>query len=115
MALTNRQKNLLEYMLANPQLPETVCAKNCGVPNSTYFYWKQQGEFTAELDRRLKEQWKDAERLAQETMLSLCREGEYAASKYILDNLGYKPNDKVDLNVSTDIKITIGGEEDAAD
>lgn len=89
MALTNRQLNLLEYMLANPMLPETVCAHNCGVPNSTYFDWKKKGEFTAELDRRLKEIWKDGERTAIDTMLSLCREGDFKASKYILDNFGY--------------------------
>jgi hypothetical protein len=107
MALSNRQKNLLEYMLANPQLPETVCAKHCGVPNSTYFLWKQKGEFPAELNRRLKEMWADSERVAVDTMVSLCREGEYAAAKYILDNLGYKPVDKIQATVSTDINITI--------
>ena len=111
MALTKRQKALLEYMLANPSLPETVCARNCDVPNSTYFDWKKKGEFTAELDRRLKEQWKDSERVAVDTMVSLCREGEYAAAKYILDNLGYKPVDKIQAEVSTDINITIGEDE----
>lgn len=107
MALTKRQKELLEYMLANPALPETVCARNCNVPNSTYFDWKKKGEFTAELDRRLKEQWKDSERIAIETMVSLCQKGEYAAAKYILDNLGYKPVDKISAEVSTDIVINI--------
>ena len=107
MALSNRQKNLIEYMLAFPQLPETVCAKNCGVPNSTYFAWKQKGEFTKELDRRLKEQWADAERLAVDTMLSLCRQQEYSAAKYILDNLGYKPVDKIQAEVTSNIEITI--------
>lgn len=107
MALSKRQKNLLEYMLANPMLPETVCANACGVPNSTYFDWKKKGEFTAELDRRIKEQWKDSERAAVETMISLCKEGEYAAAKYILDNLGYKPVDKIQADIKTDIVINI--------
>lgn len=110
MALTSRQKNLLEYMLAHPTLPETVCAKNCNVPNSTYFDWKKKGEFTAELDRRIKELWKDSERVAVDTMVSLCREGEYSAAKYILDNLGYKPVDKIQAEISSDITITIDEE-----
>ena len=59
MALTQRQKNLIEFMLANPNMPETKCANECGVANSTYFDWKKKGEFTAELDRRIKEKWKD--------------------------------------------------------
>jgi len=107
MALSKRQKELLEYMLAHPQLPETVCARECGVPNSTYFDWKKKGEFTAELDRRLKELWKDSERLAVETMLSLCREGRFDATKYILDNLGYKAVDKIQADVNTEINISI--------
>ena len=111
MALSKRQKALIEFMLANPALPETVCARECGVPNSTYFDWKKKGEFTAELDRRLKEQWKDSERIAVDTMVSLCREGEYSAAKYILDNLGYKPVDKIQAEVSADITITIDEED----
>lgn len=107
MALTQRQKNLIEYMLSNPTLPETVCARNCDVPNSTYFDWKKRGEFTAELDRRIKEKWKDSERLATETMINLCLKGEYAAAKYILDNLGYKPVDKIQAEVHNDINIVI--------
>lgn len=107
MALTKRQKALLEFMIAHPQMSETACARECDVPNSTYFDWKKKGEFTAELDRRLKEQWKDSERLAIDTMVSLCRKGEYAAAKYILDNLGYKPVDKICAEVSTDINIKI--------
>ena len=107
MALNKRQQTLLEYMLANPMLPETVCAQNCGVPNSTYFNWKKAGEFPAELDKRIKEQWKDSERVAVETMLSLCREGKYEAAKYILDNLGYKPVEKVQADIATSVVITI--------
>lgn len=112
MALSKRQKNLIEFMLANPSLPETVCARQCGVPNSTYFDWKKKGEFTVELDKRLKELWKDSERVAVDTMVSLCREGEYSAAKYILDNLGYKPIDKIQAEISTDITITIDDDEE---
>ena len=111
MALSNRQKELIEYMLANPNKPETRCANECGVPNSTYFNWKQKAEFTEELDRRIKEKWKDAERLATETMINLCVKGEYAAAKYILDNLGYKPTDRIEADVKAQTEIVINIEE----
>jgi hypothetical protein len=107
MALSQRQQELLEYMLSNPMLPETVCAKNCGVPNSTYFNWKKKGEFPAELERRIKEQWKDSERAAVDVMLSLMREGRYDATKYVLDNLGYKAVDKIQADVKTNFVIEI--------
>lgn len=108
MALTKRQKNLIEFMLAHPEMPETVCARECEVPNSTYFDWKKKEEFTEELDRRLKEQWKDAERLAVDKMIGMANEGCFQATKYILDNLGYAPTQKIKADISTDINITIG-------
>ena len=107
MALSKRQKNLLEYMLAHPEKPETVCARECDVPNSTYFDWKKKGEFTAELDKRLKEQWKDAERLAVDKMIAMASDGCFQANKYILDNLGYKPVEKIEADVSTNINLVI--------
>lgn len=107
MALSNRQLELIEYMLANPILPETVCARNCSIPNSTYFNWKKKGEFTKELKRRLKEQWEDSERLAVESMVSLCREGNFNATKYILDNLGYSTPLEV-KGLTQNIEINIG-------
>lgn len=107
MALTQRQQNLLEYMIANPTLAETRCAKDCGIANSTYFDWKKKGEFTAELNRRIKEKWADSERLATEQMIALCAKGDYAATKYILDNLGYKPVDRLQAEVKNDINIVI--------
>lgn len=111
-----RQDNLIEFMLDNPHLPETHCARECGVPNSTYFEWKKNDPyFTEELDRRIKERWKDSERLAVDTMIGLMKEGSFNATKYVLDNLGYKPTDKVEVQGSSTIKINIGDGEDATD
>ena len=112
MSLSLRQQELLEYMLANPMLPETVCAKNCGVPKSTYFDWKSKGDFPAELQRRIREKWKDSERLAVEQMQSLAREGDFKASKYILDSLGYAPAQKLEANVKGALEINIDIDED---
>ena len=108
-----RQDNLIEFMLDNPYLPETHCARECGVPNSTYFDWKKNDPyFTEELDRRIKERWKDSERLAVDTMIGLMKEGSFNATKYVLDNLGYKPTDKVEVQGSSTITINIGEEEE---
>lgn len=107
MALNAKQLTLLEYMLSNPNTPVTKCVEDCGIPRRTYYNWKEKGEFQAELDKRIREKWKDSERLATETMINLCAKGDYAAAKYILDNLGYKPVDKVQADIHTDINITI--------
>lgn len=107
-----RQDNLIEFMLDNPHLPETHCARACGVPNSTYFDWKKNDPyFTEELDRRIKERWKDSERLAVDTMIGLMKEKNFNATRYILDNLGYKPVDKIQADVNNSITINISDEE----
>lgn len=107
-----RQDNLIEYMINNPQLPETYCARDCGVPNSTYFDWKKNDPyFLEELNRRIKEKWADSERLATETMISLMKEKNFNATRYILDNLGYKPVDKIQADINNSITINICDEE----
>lgn len=107
MGLSTRQRNLIEFMVENPALPEYECAKQCGVARSTFYDWKKKPEFREFLDNRIKEVWADGHRMAVETMLSLCREGEYSAAKYILDNLGYAATQKIQADVSTTININI--------
>lgn len=107
MALTLKKKELVDCLMANPMLPNTQIAKLMGINNKTVGKWLKEPEVQEELARRLQEQWKDGERLAQDTMLSLCREGDFKAAKYILDSLGYAPAQKVDMDLNADINITI--------
>ena len=112
--LSTRQLNLIAYLVAHPELPETRCAQICGVPNSTYFLWKNNDVFMAELSRQIKDRWKGAERIAVNSMITQAEEGSFNASKYILDNLGYAAKKQVELqgNLKTDIEINIIDEGD---
>lgn len=107
MALTKRQENFIEYMVAHPFFTNQKCREDCNIPVSTYYAWKAKEEFSAALKKRIKEVWEDSERMAVETMLNLCQEGDFKASKYILDNLGYAPTQKVEANVTNAINISI--------
>ena len=42
----------------------------------------------------------------------MAKEGCFQENKYILDNLGYKPVDKVEAEVNSTISITIGDDEE---
>ena len=42
-----------------------------------------------------------------ETMLSLVRDGDFKAAKYVLDSQGYAPAQKIEASVSNDININI--------
>lgn len=107
MALKAKQIELIEAMLAYPQLSDVKLAKLLELNNKTVGKWRKQDEFQEELKSRLAEQWKDAERLAQKKMIELAAEGCFNANKYILDSLGYAPAQRIEADVNTDIVINI--------
>ena len=107
MALKPRQAELLELMLANPMMSDVKLAALMGLNNKTIGAWRKKPDFQEELKKRLAEQWKDAERLAQKKMIELANEGCFQANKYILDSLGYAPVTKIEADVNTDIVINI--------
>ena len=107
MALTAKRLELLEAMLAHPKMSDVKLGELLDLNNKTVGKWRKEPEFQEELSKRLKEQWQDAERLAQKKMIELCDKGCFQATKYILDSLDYAPAQKIEADISTDINITI--------
>lgn len=113
MALKAKQCELLEAMLAHPMMPDTKLAELLGLNNKTVGKWRKEPEFQEELKKRLAEQWKNAESLAQKRMIELADGGCFQANKYILDSLGYAPAQRIEADVSTTvINITIDEEDE---
>lgn len=112
MALTAKKIELLETMLANPMMPDTKLAELMGLNNKTVGKWRKEPDFQEEMKKRLAEQWKNAESLAQKKMIELANEGCFQANKYILDSLGYAPTQRIEADINQDIIINIGGNED---
>ena len=107
MALTAKRLELLEAMLAHPAMSDVKLGELLNLNNKTVGKWRKEPEFQEELKARLQQQWKDAERLAQNTMIELANGGCFQANKYILDSLGYAPAQKIEADVKTDINITV--------
>lgn len=107
MALKAKQLELLEAMLAYPELSDVKLGQYLNLNNKTVGKWRKMPEFQEELKARLAQQWKDAESLAQRRMIELAGEGNFQANKYILDSLGYAPTQRIDANVSNEIVINI--------
>lgn len=107
MALKARQLAYIDFLLANPMMTNTEAAKQCGVNRNTLTEWKKLPEFQEEYKNRLREKWEGAELMAQETIQNLAKSGDFKASKYILDSLGYAPVQKIEADISQDINITI--------
>jgi hypothetical protein len=107
MALTAKRLELLEAMITYPKLSDVKLGELLSLNNKTVGKWRKEPEFQEELKRRLQEQWKDAERLAQAKMIELAEDGCFQANKYILDSLGYAPAQKIEADINTDININI--------
>lgn len=107
MALTAKRLELLEAMLAHPNLSDVKLGQLLNLNNKTVGKWRKEEEFQEEMRKRLQEQWKDAERLAQRKMIELANDGNFQANKYILDSLGYAPAQKIEAEINSEINIVI--------
>ena len=107
MALKPKQIELLEAMLAFPMMSDVKLAEQLGLNNKTVGKCRKMQEFQEEMKKRLADQWKAAESLAQRKMIELAADGNFNANKYILDSLGYAPAQKIEADLHTDIIINI--------
>lgn len=112
MALTAKRLELLEAMLANPMMSDVKLGELLNLNNKTVGKWRKEPEFQEEMKKRLNEQWKAAESLAQKKMIELAADGCFQANKYILDSLGYAPAQRIEAEISNDIVINITGEDE---
>lgn len=109
MALSQKQYITIETLLAHPTWSNEQIAKEAGVNRNSVSNWKRLNEeFKEEYKRRLKENWEGLESIAIDTMKNLTLNGDFKASKYILDSLGYAPAQRIEADISNDIVISIG-------
>lgn len=113
MALNNKQIKAIELLVYQPYMTQQMIAQECGVHRDTLHRWRTEvPEFKEALDKAIKDRWKAAESLAVNTMINLAAEGNIQAAKYICDSLGYKPTEKIEANVKSDVVLRIGYDDD---
>ena len=106
MALSNKQLKAIELLVYSPYMTQNMIAQEVGVHRDTIRRWREDTpEFREALDKATKERWKAAEQIAVNTMINLASEGNIQAAKYMLDNLGYKPVDKVEAKVDATAQV----------
>ena len=104
--LKPKQLALIECLIANPNITNEKAAEYVGINRNTVRVWKNLDEFQEEYKKRLKEMWRDSEVIAVKTMRQLASEGNFAASKYILDSFDYVTQ-HIEAEVNSDIIINI--------
>ena len=106
MALNNKQMKAIELLVYSPYMTQNMIAQEVGVHRDTIRRWREETpEFKEELQKAIKNRWEAAEALAVNGMINLASEGNFQAIKYMLDNLGYKPVEKIDAKVDAKAQV----------
>lgn len=111
MALNKKQKLALELLTNGEGLSYKEIAEAVNVSPKTLWNWRNGNDFTEfqeELKRINDERWLATIDVAREAAVKLCKEGKTEMVKFVLQNAGYNPTQKVEADLHTDIEIVIG-------
>ena len=109
--LKPKQKALAELMVLKPELTNEQYAAEVGINPKTLYKWKKTVEFNEYITELCREKFNDMERLAMDKLRASLNKGDWKAIEYVLNGLGYKPEDKIDIKGNGEINITITGDE----
>jgi transposase len=108
--LNDKQKQALILLTSGQGLTYTKIAELVDVHRKTLYRWLHEPQF-ATFQTSLKEledeRWMSIVDVAKESALKLCAEGKSDMVKFVLQNAGYNPAQKIEADVQTDISITI--------
>ena len=109
--ITNKQRLALELLTCGEGLSYKEIAERVGCNPKTLWEWRNRPEyvmFQEELTRLNDARWAATVDAAREAALKLCKEGKADFVKFVLQNEGYNPTQKVEADLHTDIVIEIG-------
>ena len=100
----------LEMFAENPSLTFTAVSRALEHEDSyvSKLYHRNSYGFKDRYDELLKQKFAELEAPAIVALGELIKDKQFNAVKYVLDNRGYKPVEKVEANITNDISITIG-------
>lgn len=108
--LTNKQKLAIELLTSGRGMSLKQVAEEVGVNDKTLWRWRNEPEFAhfqEEIKRINDARWEATVDAAREAAVKLCREGKSEFVKFVLQNAGYNPTQKVEADVHNDIIINV--------
>ena len=109
MSLNRKQKLAAEIMAAEPNLSGQKIADRVGVDVTTFYRWKKNEEWCEYVHACCVEEFKSIEKVAIQKLSENVGKGNQKAIEYVLNYMGYKPDETIDIK-NSDIKINITGE-----
>ena len=98
-------------LLVYRNLKDSEIKEELGISDSTFWRWKKDEEFVAELEKENRRKFKSLQIQALHSMAKLMEEGHFQATKYILDGNDYAPTEKHELDMSANITVDYGDDE----
>ena len=108
--LTAKQIKALELLTCGEGRSYTSIAEEVGINRKTLYSWLNDPHFTSfqeELQRLNDERWKAIVDAAKASAMRLVQNDKADFVKFVLQNDGYNPTQKVEADIKTDIVINI--------
>ena len=112
--LTEKQMKALELLTSGKGMTYQAIAAEVGVDKKQIWRWRNEPQFAhfqEALQKLDDEKWFATVEAAREAALRLCMDGKTEMVKFVLQNAGYNPSQKIEAEVNTDIVINIGEDE----
>ena len=108
--LNKKQKLAIELLTSGKGMSYKEIAAEVGIDVKQLWRWRNEPEFSLfqdELQRVNDARWEATVDAAREAAVKLCKEGKSEFVKFVLQNVGYSPTQKIEAEVNTDIVINI--------
>ena len=105
--LLNRYRKVAMIWVENPYLKYGEIAKLAKIGDSTFYDYRHDDRFMAIYKELCQQKYKELESVAMNKLGEMAAAGNWNAVKYILDGVGYKPEDKTKVSVEAAPSIEI--------
>lgn len=100
-------------LLVYSEMKDSEVREALNISESTLWRWKKDEEFCAELEKENRRKFKSLQIQALHTMSKLMQEGHFQATKYILDGNDYAPTEKHEVDMSANITVDYGDDDES--
>lgn len=102
-----RMEIALQTWVDNPLLPLDEVAHLANISAKTFYRYRQEPQFMEEYHRRCQARFKSLEGKAVELLDEQLNIKNWNAIKFALENMGYKPTEKIEQVNETTIKVSV--------
>lgn len=99
-------------LLVYKEMKDGEVRETLAISDATLWRWKKNEEFQNELEKENRRKFRSLQTQALSQMKKLMQEGHYQAIKYILDGNYYAPTEKHEIDMSANITVDYGTDDD---